>query len=264
MEFVILILLILLLIILAFWLSLVLLFNDITLKSLNLREYIGKTDFKTLVIYPHPDDETMSAGGLIQELKRFGGVKVITVTKGEFGTELLNLPPDALAKVRNQEFIEAMKSLKVSDYEVWDFVDGTLSNKLSDLKIELESTISSYKPDLIVTYERSGVYGHPDHIALSKVVSEIKQENNSFKVLYSTLPEKILKKIRLPSSINGVPIPEFQKQMAPQYKFFVANKNFAKFSAAKKYKSQNLAHTVPLEVLALVNLFEYYTTKAND
>lgn len=238
--------------------------NDFSLSNLNLKRFLGKSKFKSIVIYPHPDDETMASGGLIQKLKEYGEVKVITVTTGQYGTELLNLPPQELANVRSKEFINAMKKLGIENYELWEFIDGSLHNNHKKMVRQIGDTIKSFNPDLIVTYERSGVYGHPDHIALSKAVKEVADNNKELKVLYSTLPAKILKKFKLPTHLNGIPIPEFQKQMVPEFKIFTLPYNFAKLNAAKGYKSQNLSHGIPLEVMNAVGIFEYYTTKYLD
>lgn len=246
------------------WVILVLYVNDFSLSNLNLKRFLGKSEFKSIVIYPHPDDETMASGGLIQKLKNFGEVKVITATKGQYGTELLNLPPEELAYVRSNEFMYAMNKLEINNYEQWEFIDGTLVDSHSQLVEKIEETIKSFNPDLIVTYERSGVYGHRDHIALSSAVKNVSDNNKTIKVLYSTLPAKILKKFMLPSQINGVPIPEFQKQMVPEFKIFTLPNNFAKLKAAKGYKSQNLSRGIPLEVINAVGIFEYYTTKYID
>lgn len=248
---------------LSTWLVIVVLVNDFSLKTLNLKNLLGKKGFNSLIIYPHPDDETMASGGLIQILKKYGNVKVITVTKGQYGTELVKLPPNELAELRSNEFKGAMKALNINDYELWEFIDGTLIENTINLTKQIKDTINSYNPDLIVTYERSGVYGHPDHISLSKAVNE-SVENTNIKVLYSTLPKKILKKFKLPTTLNGIPIPEFQKQSEPEFKLFTLKYNLAKLRASKKYKSQNLSHGIPLEVMHSVNIFEYYTTKYKD
>lgn len=249
--------------ILSIWAGMIILVSDLGLKNLNLKKLVGKDRFKTVVIYPHPDDETMASGGLIQILPKYGDVKVICVTKGEFGKEIFKLPPNELAQIRSQEFLLAMKELKVVNYEIWDFVDGTLIENLSKLENKIQTLIDTFNPDLFVTYERSGMYGHPDHIALSKVVNKLIVKNN-IKAIYSTLPAKILRKIKLPKTINGVPIPEFPPQSKPEYKIFILNKYLLKTKAIRKYKSQKLSHIMPVEVLNLINAFEYYTTKHND
>lgn len=246
------------------WVILVLYVNDFSLSNLNLKRFLEKSKFKSIVIYPHPDDETMASGGLIQKLKNSGEVKVISVTKGQYGTELLNLPPNELANVRSKEFMNAMNKFGIKNYELWEFIDGTLIESHSQLVEKIEETIKSFNPDLIVTYERSGVYGHPDHIALSKAVKAVADKNKTIKVLYSTLPARLLKKFELPTHLNGIPIPEFQKQMVPEFKIFTLPYNFAKLRAAKGYKSQNLSHGIPLEVINAVGIFEYYTTKYLD
>lgn len=241
-------------------------YNDFGVPSLELKNFLDSNKKNNvLVIYPHPDDETMASGGLIVKFQTEKNVNlyVVTVTTGQKGTELIKLPPKELGELRLKEFSQAMKALGVKNLEAWDFMDGDLTNNIEVLQRRINDFIVSKKIDLIVTYEKSGVYGHPDHIALSYAVNKAVIKTG-IKALYSTLSDKIAKKVSFPTQIDGVPIPEFDKPEKAEFKISTIKENLRKYKAAKSYKSQKLSGDYPLALVFIVNIFEYYTTKFNS
>jgi len=93
---------------------------------------------RAVVVAPHPDDETLAAGGLIQRVLRTGGtVRVIVVTAGdgylEAATALTGHPqPSAddyrtLGTVRAREVREATRLLGVRDLVLLDGPDDGLA-----------------------------------------------------------------------------------------------------------------------------------------
>lgn len=123
-----------------------------------------------LVVFPHPDDESVMAGGLIQKAMEMGfAVTVLTLTEGSRGKIHINGKGRSVSEIRRGEMAKAMSILGVSDWIMWKFDDGKLkrtSRWIERLLAFLEST----NPGVIVTYDLSGVSGHPDHIALSREI----------------------------------------------------------------------------------------------
>src|ERR1044071_3327052 len=80
-----------------------------------------------LAIFPHPDDETFSAGGLMAAARDQGDtVILICATRGEAG-ESGNPDhdtPEALGKAREAELRAAMKSLNVDDVRFLGYRDS--------------------------------------------------------------------------------------------------------------------------------------------
>jgi LmbE family N-acetylglucosaminyl deacetylase len=149
---------------------------------------------KILVIFPHPDDEVAFASGLMLKAQKLGAfVKVIILTHGEASTLRHGLQPeDNLAQVRENEFFESARILGVKEREIANFPDKNIESFGKEIKelLETELILNSYTH--IVTFEPFGVYGHPDHIALSKFVTEFvkeKQVKNSITLIYATVPE---------------------------------------------------------------------------
>ena len=140
-----------------------------------------------LAIFPHPDDETFSAGGLLAAAAGHGvPVTVISATRGEAGES--SIPdlddPDRLGAVRENELREAMGALGVADVRFLGYRDsGIEPGSSSDPRCltqadsasvaeELAAVIRDLRPATVVTFGRDGIYGHQDHIRLHEIVLE--------------------------------------------------------------------------------------------
>lgn len=239
--------------------------HDFSYPTVDLQNFKENNLKKVLFIYPHPDDETMSSGGLIHKMSKdkFFNVHVVSITKGECGDEKLKLEPKELGSVREQEFAHALKTLGVSNLEIWSFPDGSTTNHINEIRSGIKKYITKNQINLIVTYEKYGLYGHPDHVLLSEIIYSLK--NSNIKVLYSTLPSKILKHLSLPKKLTykDRTIEMSHKVISdPEFKINITGSIIHKYLAAKKYKSQRLgSKKMPLWLMALFGNYEYYTSK---
>lgn len=235
-------------------------FNDYRLPILSLEKLIGKKKkYKILAVDPHPDDETMLSGGFLTELaiRKDVELKHICFSKGEKGDELLKISETELSKIRVVEYQNALKSLNIDNYAMLDIPDGRFEFNKSRITKLLKTEIDVFQPDLILTYEPAGLYGHPDHIALTDVANKIiKSDYPDLKILYKTLPKHVLKRIKLPYHMaNGKEI----SQAEPRYRLPVGKHILKKYNAAKKHKSQNLGQGKPLLLLMILFNNEYFT-----
>lgn len=242
--------------------------HELARPNLNLRKLLKlglSQSLRVLFVYPHPDDESMSSAGLITKLLKEQNteVKVISITPGEKGDELLKLPPDKLAQVRRQEFSAVMNHLGVSKFEVWDFPDGGVAEMHLAVTQQLRNELESFQPQVVVTFERCGIYGHPDHVELSKIVTELRQEYfPRILVLYATHSRRILSMLPLPLHMAK---DKSKVQQAPaEYKLPLGSAIFKKFKAAKLYKSQYVLRIKPKQLFLIYSLYEYYTTKYSE
>lgn len=117
-----------------------------------------------LVVAPHPDDETLGAGGLMHTMTRAGSpVTVVSVTDGEAAF------PDwrDLRAVRVRELDEALRLLGGSSIKIrrLHLPDGRVFQTQSALR---EAILGLVRPTsiLVAPYEQDG---HPDHEAVGKV-----------------------------------------------------------------------------------------------
>lgn len=143
----------------------------------NLKKYLEnfKGNRVLMAIYPHPDDESVGAAGLLLAAKKYGfKTVVVTLTKGEEGwAHAGGIKGRPLKVLREKELNKALKVLQVDQLELGDFDDGLLRQEKGQWNKWLASVVKKYSPGIIVTYDHSGMYGHPDHIVLSLVVKEI-------------------------------------------------------------------------------------------
>jgi LmbE family N-acetylglucosaminyl deacetylase len=220
------------------------------------QKYKFKSGERALFVYPHPDDETVSAGSLIVCLIKKGlHVKIVSVTKGEKGDELVKVGPEELKTIRTAEFAQSMKVLGAEDFELLDMGDGQLKSKMTELKVRVNELIKQFDPQFIVTYEQGGVYGHPDHVALSRVVDQLSKEYPAKSFIYSSAPNYVLKNIELPTFMAD----EVIKHSPIKYKLSCLETGGLKLTAIQQYKSQKIMARLPKAFSRLIGMYEYYT-----
>ena len=231
-------------------------------QQIDLCKYAGPGKKKILFVYPHPDDETMMNGGTIAKYANDSNVEmvVLSMTPGEHGDELMpGIEPAKLAKIRREEFQKSMDILGVKRSIVADFEDGMLKKQNEEVIAYLDSFFQKEKPDLVITYERGGIYGHPDHVALSEITRSL-QDKYGFKVLYSTIPKRFFSSKGLPTHM-AEDLANLKHDL-PQFRVVFGNLGWKKYRAALCYRSQNLCHTAPLWAQTLAYPVEYYSEES--
>lgn len=130
---------------------------------------------RILVVMPHPDDEAIFLGGFLHELSVNAiPTRVITMTLGEKSTLRYGLKPtDNLAQVREKELATALTILGVTDFHVYHYEDGNLEHMGTTIEATIRENIRAFQPTHVLTLEPDGVYGHPDHVALSAFVTRV-------------------------------------------------------------------------------------------
>jgi len=165
---------------------------------------------KLLLLHAHPDDETITTGGLIIDALAQGAqVLVVTATAGECG-EVLNseveIGQNSLAELRATELKQAIEYLgrpnqiwlgsfgqyrdsgMRGDYRNQDSA-ALINQPLVNLVAEFKKIVLEFNPDVIVTYEPGGGYGHPDHIKCNEIVlATINELENKPKLIYPVYP----------------------------------------------------------------------------
>lgn len=126
---------------------------------------------KLMCILAHPDDESLGVGGILAKYSAEGvNTTLVTATRGERGwTGPAGDNPGlaALGKIREKELIQAVKVLGVHQLYVMDYIDGDLDQADPGLIApQLADLIRQVRPQIVVTFDPKGAYGHPDHIAI--------------------------------------------------------------------------------------------------
>ena len=139
----------------------------------------------TLVtVFAHPDDETFGVGGSMAAAVD-AGARVVTIcaTRGEVG-EIADpslATAETLGAVREAELRAACAELGVHDVRFLGYRDSGMegtpensdprafANAPDDEVIErIAGQFRELRPDVVVTFEPGGVYGHPDHKKISR------------------------------------------------------------------------------------------------
>lgn len=132
-----------------------------------------KTNLRLLAILAHPDDESLGFGGT---LAKYAGEGVetflITATRGErgrYGDAPVSPGLEIVGKTRTQEVLAAAKILNIKQVDFLDYIDGDLDKAPPSEAIEkIAKLIREIKPQVVLTFDPFGSYGHPDHIAISQ------------------------------------------------------------------------------------------------
>jgi N-acetyl-1-D-myo-inositol-2-amino-2-deoxy-alpha-D-glucopyranoside deacetylase len=147
-----------------------------------------------LFVHAHPDDESIETGATMAKYAAEGArVTLVTCTLGEMGevipAELAHLAAEAddgLGQHRIGELAAACKALGVTDHRFlggtgrWrdSGMMGTPANDdpgcfwradVDEAARELLAIITEVRPQVLVTYDARGFYGHPDHIQAHRV-----------------------------------------------------------------------------------------------
>ena len=136
-----------------------------------------------MAVFAHPDDETFGIGGTMVRYGADPGVRVVLVcaTRGEAGeiSDPALATPERLGQVREDELRCACRTLGVDTLHFLGYRDsgmaGTPENRdlralaMADPKEavgRIVAIIRRERPQVVVTHDETGGYGHPDHIAV--------------------------------------------------------------------------------------------------
>ena len=151
-------------------------------------------DRRVLLVHAHPDDETIGTGATMAKYASEGAlVTLVTCTLGEEGeilvpalAHLASDRDDALGAHRVGELAAACAALGVEDHRFlggpgrWrdsgmmgtpqnDRPDTFWQADLEEATRELVAVMREVRPQVVVTYDDNGGYGHPDHIQAHRV-----------------------------------------------------------------------------------------------
>jgi D-inositol-3-phosphate glycosyltransferase len=164
--------------------------------------HCGRVPRRYLFVHAHPDDETLSSGAIILALRRQGAEPlVVTATRGERGEVVpavaARLDQSGLAAFRLVERTRALAALGAGDVGflgqapnrtsgrpsrtytdsgmTWlnphqagpapDAAADALSRApLAEVAADIAATARHWRADVLVSYDRAGGYGHPDHV----------------------------------------------------------------------------------------------------
>jgi LmbE family N-acetylglucosaminyl deacetylase len=167
-----------------------------------------------MAVHAHPDDEVVSTGGLLARCAAEGIQTVlVTCTDGRCGDGPGGVKPGepghdpaAVVAIRQRELEASCAILGVDHLELLGYADSGMvgwptndaPNSFWRTPIDaaaerLGQLMVHYQPDVIVTYDENGFYGHPDHIQAHRVtMAAVAATGVGEKVYWTTIPRSVM------------------------------------------------------------------------
>ena len=140
-----------------------------------------------LAIYAHPDDEAFGTGGTLTRYAAAGHkVHLICATRGESGkiTDPEIAADTDKATLREGELQASCEAMGINMPVFLDYHDSGRQERTRfddpkalmnvdelDLEQTLLTHIADIKPDIILTFDPHGIYGHIDHIKIHRAAT---------------------------------------------------------------------------------------------
>jgi LmbE family N-acetylglucosaminyl deacetylase len=183
-----------------------------------------------MAVHAHPDDEATGTGGVLAKYAAEGVTTVlVTCTDGRCGDGPGGVKPgepghdpDAVAAMRLEELEASCAALKVTHLEVLGYPDSGMmgwptndadgsfwTTPVPAAAARLGELIRRYEPDVIVTYDENGFYGHPDHIQAHRItMAAVELTGSPAKVYWTTVPRSGMERFGKMLRELGVDFPE--------------------------------------------------------
>ena len=167
-----------------------------------------------MAVHAHPDDEATGTGGVLARYAAEGiRTVLVTCTDGSCGDGTGGVKPGepghdpaAVAAVRREELEAACRVLKVSDLELLGYADSGMmgwaqneapgafwTTPVPEAAARLAELMRVYRPDVVVTYDENGFYGHPDHIQAHRItMAAVELTGIPAKVYWTTAPRSMM------------------------------------------------------------------------
>jgi LmbE family N-acetylglucosaminyl deacetylase len=193
---------------------------------------------RLLAVLAHPDDEVFGLGGTLALYGSKGvEVSLVCATRGEVGEIAAEsqATPETLGAVREQELRCSADVLGIDEVIFLDYRDsgmaGTVENEDprafmnaqdDEVVLKLVRIMRQIRPDVVITFDPHGGYGHPDHIAAHQHTvtafhaagdeGRYPEQGKVWKparLLYNVLPRSSITQMRVRMEEMGVDISQF-------------------------------------------------------
>jgi LmbE family N-acetylglucosaminyl deacetylase len=171
-----------------------------------------------MAVHAHPDDEAIGTGGVLARYSAEGVRTVlVTCTNGEQGDGAGGAKPGerghdpaSVAVTRLAELRKAAGILRVSDLELLGYRDSGMvgwaanadGEAFCNVPVEqaaerIAALMERYQPQVVVTYDANGGYGHPDHIQTHRAtVAAAESTGIPQKLYYVAFPRSVFAEMR--------------------------------------------------------------------
>jgi LmbE family N-acetylglucosaminyl deacetylase len=171
-----------------------------------------------MAVHAHPDDEATGTGGILARCAAEGIATVlVTCTDGRCGDAPGGVKPGepghdvaAVVEMRRRELEASCAVLNVTHLELLGYADSGMmgwpantvpgsfwTTPVDEAAARLGRLMLHYQPDVVVTYDENGFYGHPDHIQAHRVtMAAVDSTGLSPKVYWTTAPRSKMQEFR--------------------------------------------------------------------
>jgi LmbE family N-acetylglucosaminyl deacetylase len=165
-----------------------------------------------MAVHAHPDDEATGTGGVLARAAAEGiRTVLVTCTDGGCGDGPGGVKPGepghdpaAVVAMRQAELEASCAVLNISDLELLGYGDSGMmgwatndaphsfwKTPVDDAAAKLGELMQRYQPDVVVTYDENGFYGHPDHIQAHRItMAAVAATGIPAKVYWTTMPRE--------------------------------------------------------------------------
>lgn len=179
-----------------------------------------------MAVHAHPDDEVLGTGGIFARYAEEGiRTVLVTCTNGEQGDGPDGVKPGApghdpvaVAEQRLSELRVSAALLDIEHLELLGYqdsgMDGWDTNSderaftnvpVSTAAAKLAALIEKYRPQVIVTYDEKGGYGHPDHIQAHRItVAATESTGIPDKLYYAVVPREGVQEMAAAAKASGM------------------------------------------------------------
>jgi LmbE family N-acetylglucosaminyl deacetylase len=168
-----------------------------------------------MAVHAHPDDEALGTGGILARYADEGVRTVlVTCTNGELGDAPGGIKPgdpahdeSVVVPLRLKELEASCRALGVSDLELLGYHDSGMEGwpqndapgsfwhtPVAEAGHRLAGLMEKYRPQVVVTYDENGFYGHPDHIQANRItLAAIAECHIPDKLYYMAVPRSAIR-----------------------------------------------------------------------
>lgn len=176
------------------------------------------TTLTFMAVHAHPDDEASSTGGLLRLLVNQGVRTVlVTCTNGECGDAPDGAKPsadhhdgDVVAAVRRVELDHAVQILGVDRFVQLGYRDSGMMGwpqnedpasfwraDVDEAAERLAALMREERPQVVMTYNEIGFYGHPDHIQAHRItMAALPKLDYQPTVYFNAIPSSVMEEWR--------------------------------------------------------------------
>ncbi len=183
-----------------------------------------------MAVHAHPDDEGSTTGGVLARYADEGVRTVlVTCTNGELGDGPGGAKPGEpghdtaeVVGLRRKELEESCRVLGVEHLELLGYHDSGMmgwpqneaphafwNTPVDEAAAKLAELMDRYRPQVVVTYDEHGFYGHPDHIQANRVTLAAAEATGiPRRVYYTAIPRSAIAGFAETVRAMGVEFPE--------------------------------------------------------